>query len=117
MILYGISNCDTVRKARRWLDAQQIDYRFHDFRRDGLETELVERWHEQLGAALLNTRGTTWRQLPEALRNSVTDETRVALLMEHPTLIKRPLLDDGTRCLSGFNETLYSDFINGEAHG
>ncbi len=100
--VYGIPNCDTCRKARRWLDDRGADYRFHDFRKDGLERATVAAWLAELGAdVLVNRRGTTWRQLPEQDRARL--ETDAAdLLVAHPTLIKRPVIDLGGRRQVGF---------------
>lgn len=100
--VYGIPNCDTCRKARRWLDDRGADYRFHDFRKDGLERATVAAWLAELGAdVLVNRRGTTWRQLPEQDRARL--ETDAAdLLVAHPTLIKRPVIDLGDRRQVGF---------------
>lgn len=100
--VYGISNCDTCRKARRWLDERGAEYRFHDFRKDGLERAAVEAWLAELGAdVLVNRRGTTWRQLPEDDRAKL-DGAAADLLLAHPTLIKRPVIDLGDTRLVGF---------------
>ena len=112
--LYGIKNCDTIKKARRWLEANNIDYRFHDYRVDGLDSELLNGFINELGwEALLNTRGTTWRKLDESLRASIVDADSAAkLMLEMPAIIKRPLLcAPGQPMLLGFSETLYSDFF------
>ncbi|RCU26849.1 ArsC family reductase, partial [Acinetobacter baumannii] len=91
---YGITNCDTIKKARRWLEAHQIDYRFHDYRADGLDRAQLDTFIAELGwQALLNTRGTTWRKLDESLRNSIDNaDAAAALMLEMPAIIKRPLL-------------------------
>ena len=112
--LYGIKNCDTIKKARRWLEANNIDYRFHDYRVDGLDSELLNGFINELGwEALLNTRGTTWRKLDESLRASIVDADSAAKLMRKmPAIIKRPLLcKPGQPMLLGFSETLYSDLF------
>ena len=112
--LYGIKNCDTIKKARRWLEAQGIDYRFHDYRVDGLDNTLLQSFISELGwEALLNTRGTTWRKLDESLRASINNADSAAkLMLEMPAIIKRPLLcAPGQPMLLGFSETLYSDFF------
>ena len=107
--LYGISNCDTIRKARRWLDAHHVDYRFHDVRKDGLERETLRGWISELGwESLLNRRGTTWRNLPEAVRNGIDAQTAEKIMLEHPASIKRPLLVHGGGLLLGFREAEYS---------
>lgn len=108
LTLYGIRNCDTVKKARAWLERNGIEYRFHDFRNDGLTAKLVQRWSDQLGwENLLNRRGTTWRQLPEATRATIDADRARALMLEQPTLIKRPVLDDGRTSQVGFKEAEY----------
>ncbi|KHT21991.1 ArsC family reductase [Pectobacterium brasiliense] len=119
LTMYGIKNCDTIKKARRWLDDQQVAYRFHDYRADGLDEQLLQRFIDQLGfQALLNTRGTTWRKLSEDLREQInsdtSDSTEAAknLMLEQPAVIKRPLLitDDG-QSLLGFSIDSYQKFI------
>ncbi len=116
LTLYGISNCDTVRKAKKWLDANQVTYQFHDFRKDGLTQSDIERWVEQLGTEkLINKRGTTWRQLSESDRAKV-DHALAELLQAYPAIIKRPLLEGPSICEVGFNETRYSDLIIGDTH-
>ncbi|MBU2709744.1 ArsC family reductase [Zooshikella harenae] len=110
--LFGISQCDTIRKARKWLDANNIIYTFHDFRRQGLTTEQVHAWCAELGwEKVLNKRGTTWRQLPEDTKNTVNETSIIELLAAHPTLIKRPILDTGRQRLIGFRETNYQQIL------
>ncbi|APG19150.1 ArsC family reductase [Kosakonia radicincitans DSM 16656] len=113
--MYGIKNCDTIKKARRWLEANQMDYRFHDYRADGLDAQLLRTFIDELGwEALLNTRGTTWRKLDESLRATITNaDAAAALMLEMPSIIKRPLLcAPGKPMLLGFNESSYEKFIN-----
>ncbi|KGE04008.1 ArsC family reductase [Pseudohaliea rubra] len=106
--VYGISNCDTVRKARRWLEAHGIEYRFHDFREDGLAPEAVAAWIDELGAdALVNRRSTSWRALPASTRENLDRNTAIAAILEQPTLVKRPLLDTGAGLHCGFREADY----------
>lgn len=110
--LYGIPNCDTVKKARQWLDSNGTAYRFHDFRKDGLTEPEVKRWIDALGwETVLNRKGTTWRQLPEDVRNSVSDKNIAKLLVEHPTLIKRPVLETGTQIHCGFKADDYQSLL------
>ncbi|HBR1718167.1 ArsC family reductase [Klebsiella sp. GG_Kp174] len=113
LTMYGIKNCDTIKKARRWLEAHQIDYRFHDYRADGLDRAQLDTFFAELGwQALLNTRGTTWRKLDESLRNSIDNaDAAAALMLEMPAIIKRPLLcAPGRPMLLGFNEASYQQF-------
>ncbi|MBK4467914.1 ArsC family reductase [Enterobacter asburiae] len=116
IIMYGLSPkvCDTIKKARRWLEANGVEYRFHDYRADGLDAEFLHSAIGELGwEALLNTRGTTWRKLDESLRASINNADSAAkLMLDMPAIIKRPLLcAPGQPMLLGFSETLYSDFF------
>ena len=107
--LYGISNCDTVRKARHWLEAHHVDYRFHDVRKDGLARNTLRGWIAELGwESLLNRRGTTWRTLPEAVRDSINAQAAEKIMLEHPASIKRPVLAHAGGLFLGFHETEYN---------
>lgn len=106
--LYGIPNCDTVKKARRWLDEHGVDYRFHDLRKDGLDEALLADWIGQLGwEDLLNRRGTTWRRLPETTRARIDRASATRLMLEQPAIIRRPLLARGKRLHAGFSADDY----------
>ena len=108
VILYGIPNCDTIRKARRWLTEAGIEYHFHDYRKNPLEQTTLQQWAEELGwEALLNRRGTTWRQLDERQRANIDEEKAITLMQTQPALIKRPLLDTGKTRLLGFSSEQY----------
>ncbi|MGO0306362.1 ArsC family reductase [Endozoicomonas acroporae] len=110
--LYGISNCDTIKKARRWLEGAGIEYHFHDYRKDGLLKDMLEQWASELGwEALLNRRGTTWRQLPEEEKAAINAERAITLMLEQPAMIKRPLLDTGSQKLLGFSEEQYRNLL------
>jgi len=101
--VYGIKNCDTCRKAMKWLAAEGIEAQFHDFRVDGLPAESLDRWVAALGIdTVLNKRGTTWRKLPAAETEAADEVQTVALMRDHPTLIKRPVFDLGGRYIVGF---------------
>ena len=90
--IYGIKNCDTVKKARKWLEAEGLDHRFHDFRGDGIDAALVARFVDALGfEAVLNTRGTTWRKLSAAEKADVDSEKACGLMLANEALIKRPV--------------------------
>lgn len=105
--LYGIPNCDTVKKARTWLTAQGHDFRFHDFRKDGLDAAPVARWHAAVGDKLINRKGTTWRGLDAAAQLSAGDAAGAqALAVAYPALIKRPVVEwpDGSVTV-GFDAT------------
>lgn len=114
--LYGIKNCDSVKKARRWLDEHAIEYRFHDFRTDGLERAQVDAWLEELGLALINKRSTSWKALDSETQSNLTQsnltETNAAeLVLNQPTLIKRPLLDTGNHRHLGFKADEYQQLL------
>lgn len=111
-ILYGIKNCDTVRKARRWLDENGVAYQFHDFRADGLTKQLASAWLKEMDwTVLINRRGTTWRKLPEKTREEVDAESALALMLDNPTIIKRPLLDTGSHRHVGFSVDDYNNLL------
>lgn len=112
IILYGIKNCDTIKKARRFLEQQQIAYQFHDYRTDGLSMALLENFATQLGwQQLLNTRGTTWRQLSEEQKANIDQQQALSLMLSQPALIKRPVLVKGSTYLLGFSEKTYQELI------
>lgn len=106
--LYGIPNCDTVKKARTWLDQHAIAFAFHDVRKDGLSAECVDNWCQRTDWELLvNKRSTTWKQLDEQVKHSLARDTVVSILVQYPTLIKRPVLDTGKHIEIGFNSANY----------
>ncbi|WP_435104417.1 ArsC family reductase [Arhodomonas sp. AD133] len=110
IILYGLKTCDTCRKARRHLDAAGVDYRFRDLRADGVDGERLRRWEAAVGwEQLLNRRSTTWRQLAEADRADLTADRAIALMIDHPTLIKRPVLEYDERVLVGYRANDYDN--------
>ena len=110
--LYGIPNCDTVRKARKWLDERAIDYQFHNFRKEGLDKALLQKWVAALGwEALINRRGTTWRKLSEQERNNIDESSAIQLMLTNPTIIKRPVLDLGTSHHIGFSAAQYQELF------
>lgn len=112
--LYGIKNCDTIKKARSWLESNGVAYRFHDYRVDGLERGQLQAWADELGwEALLNKRGTTWRNQPDTIRNSIDEASAIRLMLEHPAMIKRPLLDTGTLRHLGFKAADYAALLQG----
>ena len=102
--MYGIPNCDTVKKARVWLDKAGLAYTFHDYKKEGADPEQLARWAEQKGAdVVLNKRGTTFRKLTDADR-ARADSDPVGLMAEHPSLIKRPVVEHPGGLLVGFVE-------------
>lgn len=110
MTLYGIPNCDTVRKARAWLDSRGIDYRFHDFKKQGAPAEMLERWARVVGwEALLNRRGTTFRGLAEADKADLGRAKALRLMEAHPSLIKRPVVEwQGGAVTVGFPDASFA---------
>ncbi|WP_289243963.1 ArsC family reductase [Methylophaga sp. UBA678] len=112
MILYGIKNCDSVKKARSWLEAHSIDYVFHDFRQQGLEESTVKEWLQSVDwETLLNKRGTTWRKLDDPRKDNLDEKTAIELMLENPTLIKRPVLVNDSTIIVGFKEDVYQQLV------
>ena len=108
VILYGIHDCDTVKKARAWLEERAIPYTFHDFRKNGLNPVMLRTWVDEFGwETLINRKGTTWRKLPEETRQNMDEATALAVMEDQPSIIKRPLLDMGSRHVVGFAPDTY----------
>jgi Spx/MgsR family transcriptional regulator len=106
--LYGIRNCDTVKKARAWLEEKGIEYRFHDYKVSGVERERLDRWCRQLGwENLVNRAGPTFRKLPDAEKKLENAEQAMAVMLAHPSVIRRPVLERGGRLVVGFKRELY----------
>ena len=106
--MYGIRNCDTVKKARAWLDARGVPYAFHDYKVSGVDAALLESWCAELGwEALLNRAGTTFRKLAQTEKQQLDAAKARKLMLAHPSLIKRPVLDLGSRRVVGFSPALY----------
>jgi len=107
-ILYGIPNCDTVKKARVWLDQHGVAFAFHDYKKDGIDRASLQRWVAEHGwEVILNRAGTTFRKLPDADRAGVDADKAVTLMLVQPSMIKRPVLDLGERRLVGFKPEAY----------
>lgn len=114
--LYGIRNCDTMKKARAWLEARAIDYRFHDYKAAGADPALLRAWAGALGwESLLNRAGTTFRKLPEAERAGLDEAKALALMAAQPAMIKRPVLDLDGRLLVGFKPERYEEAFGASA--
>lgn len=106
--LYGIPNCDTVKKARTWLEGQGVDYVFHDYKKAGIDRASLERWCGEHGwETVLNRAGTTFRKLPDADRAELDQDKAIALMLAQPSMIKRPVLDLGDRRIVGFKPEVY----------
>ena len=107
--LYGIPNCDTVKKARKWLDANGVEYTFHDYKKSGVPERQLRTWVKKVGwEKLLNRRGTTWRKLDDSIKNSIDESSAIRVMLENPSAIKRPVLESGKVLLIGFSEPEYS---------
>jgi arsenate reductase len=107
--IHGIKNCDTMTKARAWLDAHGVAYRFHDYKQEGPARAQIEAWAEEVGwETLLNRAGTTFRALPEADKQGLNQKKAVALMLAQPSMIRRPVLDLGGRILVGFKPEAYA---------
>ena len=112
LIVYGIKSCDTCRIARKYLAKNNIDYRFHDLRDDGLDIQMLERWVQRIGwEKLLNKKSLTWRKIPEVDRAGMSRDKALAAMIDRPTLIKRPVLEADNFMAVGFSEKRFGEFI------
>ena len=110
--IYGIKNCDTMKKARAWLDANGVAYDFHDYKTAGLERARLEGWLAKVGwEQLLNRAGTTFRTLPDAKKAALSEAKAAALMLAQPTMIKRPVLEAGAKLLVGFKPAEYQSLF------
>lgn len=111
--LFGIPNCDTIKKAKKWLEQNNIEYTFHDYRKDGVNSEMVNNFCQQLDwQQVLNKRGTTYRQLDDATKENLNAESAVALLVEQPAMIKRPILEKNGEFHVGFKADQYQSIFS-----
>ena len=107
--IYGIKNCDTMKKARAWLDSHGVKYEFHDYKTAGAPKEKLKAWSDELGwEILLNRAGTTFKKLPEADKEGLNERKALALMLAQPSMIKRPVLDLGGKLLVGFKPEIYA---------
>lgn len=110
--LYGIPNCDTVKKARRWLEDEGIEYEFHDFKKQGISSKHIEQWLKSVDVTLLvNKRSTTWKQLDDSAKKEAIEGNTAAVIIDNPTLVKRPVLTDGSRIEVGFKPEQYKQLF------
>jgi len=108
--LYGIKNCDTMKKAWTWLDKQGVEYTLHDYKVAGVDRALLEKWCKAVGwETVLNKAGTTFRKLPDADKDNLSERKAIALMLAQPSMIKRPILEHGKQVLAGFKPDLYAD--------
>jgi arsenate reductase (glutaredoxin) len=107
--IYGIKNCDTMKKARAWLDGHGVKYDFHDYKSVGIAKNKLKAWSDRLGwETLLNRAGTTFRKLPDADKEGLTEKKALALMLAQPSMIKRPVLEVGSKLLVGFSPDAYA---------
>jgi arsenate reductase (glutaredoxin) len=110
--IYGIKNCDTMKKARTWLDSHGVSYEFHDYKTEGAPKEKLKAWCHELGwEALLNRAGTTFRKLPKGDKAGLNESKAIALMLEQPSMIKRPVLEAGGKLLVGFKPETYASEV------
>jgi arsenate reductase len=108
-IIYGIKNCDTMKKARAWLDTKGVPYVFHDYKAVGVEKEKLKQWSDKVGwETLLNRAGTTFKKLPESDKEGLSEKKALALMLAQPSMIKRPVLEVGGKLLVGFKPDVYA---------
>src|SRR5215469_4483103 len=107
--MYGIKNCDTIKRARAWLDGHKVDYDFHDYKAAGIDRHRLEGWSKKAGwEVLLNRAGTTFKKLPDADKEGLTEKKAIALMLAQPSMIKRPVLEKGPKLLIGFKPEEYA---------
>ncbi len=110
--LYGIPNCDTIKKARKWLAGNDIDYHFHDYKKTGVDAAQLQQWIDAVGwEALLNRRSTTWRKVPQEIKDAIDENAAIRLMLETPSIIKRPVLDTGSSLHVGFKPEQYAALV------
>jgi len=111
--IYGIKNCDTMKKAFTWLDKHRVAYDFHDYKKSGIDRERLERWSKKAGwETLLNRAGLTFKKLPDKDKEGLTEKKAIALMLDKPSMIKRPVLDlGGGKLLVGFKPELYDEAV------
>ena len=111
LTMYGIRSCDTCRKARKYFAEHDIEFRFHDVREDGLDIQMLERWSDRIAwEKLLNRQSLTWRKIPEVDRGGMTRDRALALMIDQPTLLKRPVLESPKFMAVGFSEKRFSEY-------
>ena len=109
IVIYGIKNCDTMKKARAWLEAHKVAYRFHDYKAEGIDRARLETWVKALGwETLLNRAGTTFRKLPDKDKDGLNEKKAIALMLAQPSMIKRPVIEKGAKRLVGFKPNDYA---------
>ena len=111
--LYGIANCDTIKKAKTWLQERNVAFSFHDYRKQGISIELIQTFADDLGwEAMLNRRGTTWRKLPETTRDNIDHDLAIEVMLQNPAIIKRPILAENKSLHLGFSDQQYTEIFD-----
>ena len=114
VVIYGIKNCDTMKKARQWLDDHGVAYAFHDYKKEGIERARLEAWADAVGwETILNQSGATFRALPDAAKQGLAKAKAIALMLSQPSMIKRPVLDVGGALIVGFKPDIYTATFTG----
>lgn len=110
--MYGIPNCDTIKKARKWLEANDVDYTFHDYKKSGVPEKNLKQWVKKVGwKTLLNQRGTTWRKIDDSVKQNIDEATSIKIMINNSSIIKRPILEFGAQLLVGFKEAEYKQLL------
>ncbi len=110
--IYGIKNCDTMKKALKWLDERGVAYELHDYKKSGIDADRLRSWEAELGwETLLNRRGMMWRRVPDEVKAAIDKESALRLMLETPSMIKRPLLDTGAGRYLGFKPERYEEIL------
>ena len=113
LTVYGIKSCDICRKARKFLQDRNIEHRFHDVRKDGINVQMLERWADRVDwQRLLNKRSLTWRKVSEADRSDMNRDKAIALILDAPTLLKRPVIETDSYLAVGFSENRFVEFLD-----
>ena len=107
-VMYGIANCDTIKKARKWFNDHTIAYQFHDYKKQGADENQLKAWLQELGwEKLINKRGTTWRKLDDEIKANMDNQLAIKVMLDNPSIIKRPLVIINDQKILGFNENTY----------
>ncbi|AJQ94669.1 Spx/MgsR family RNA polymerase-binding regulatory protein [Gynuella sunshinyii] len=111
-IMYGIPNCDTIKKAKEWMQGNNQTFEFHNFKKDGISKEKIRQWLTQISwQELINRKGTTWRKLDQDLRDNMTEQLAIDTILANPSIIKRPVLETGQKVYLGFSPDMYSQLF------
>ncbi len=110
--IYGIPNCATIKKARNWLEKNNLDYEFYNYKKQGVPKKNLEQWVKKVGwENVLNKRGTTWRKLPNEIKNNINETSSIQVMLDNPSAIKRPVLEAGKTVLIGFKADEYKTLL------